>query len=457
MSTLKSWLSQKFSFDNSASFLDALQKLTSESDESADSFLEDLLSPLQLKNLITKYHASSFAADRKIDTLETTPQAAIEFIKNKLIESGTILADDAAVMAEAYLKLGNYGASDLACAVAYLEGSRTCTVLCMVAGLAIREQRHPEAREAVAECLRRYPERAEPIYYAALLALSEGKPAEAIDHLRDLTRRHPQYRPGWTLFLDALLYAREWEEARDAGRKATEAYPDDPRLWGRLAVAYWKTGDLDLGMQTVQAALETTTKQAGIEQKDYLFIQLVAAAIEEEMGQHERALLRYRNLLELQHQDPAVFVNAASCLRSANNPRDAVSMIQSGLALYPDNPHLHRSMGELLFEAGRYDEAFGHLEKAARLEPAFSGCKLLMAAIHLRERRFQNAIEVAEEVVRATPGRAPEAFTLIGDAYRFQGAMRSALFAYREAMRHTPDDAEITNRVRQVEAALQST
>lgn len=457
MATVEKWLKQSFNFDNPASFLGALQKLPTESDESVEGFLEDLLSPLQLKNLITKYHTSSFAEDRKVDTLETTPHAAIEFIKNKLIESGTILADDTAVMAEAYLKLGNYQASDMACAVAYLAGSRTCTVLCMVAGMAIREQRHLEAREVIAECLRRYSDRAEPCYYAALLELSEDKPGDAIGKLRDLTRRHPQYRPGWTLLLDALLFAREWEEARRAASRATDVHPDDPVLWGRLAVAHWKTGDAELGLRSAQAALAAMARMAEPEKDVYLFIHLVTAAIEEEMGQYDQALRRYRTLLEQHYQDPAVFVNAASCLISVHKPEEAASMIQSGLDLYPDNPHLHRSMGELLFESGRYDEALGHLEKAAQLEPTFSGCKLLMAAIHLRERRFQNAIEAAEEVVRGAPGREPEAFTLIGDAYRFQGAMRSALFAYREAMRHAPGDPEIADRVRHAEAALQNT
>jgi len=451
MELLKTWLEPYQIYLDASALLQALSGGADGQEQEEDDpalFFQDLVAGIDIQTFSAQTHNVSFTMGRGAAQAEGTPQAIVEMCTVSIKRTGRITALDAAKIAEAYALLKQYRSSEICTAAAFLLGNRSVETLSLLAGMAIREGLTEEAEEAVSMAEELHPDRPEPVYYRALLLVVLNKRASAaIDRLTRLTDEHPDYAPGWSLLLDICLAENLYSKAVEYGERAVELHPLDPLLWERLAIGLHVSNSKAKAAQAMRMALQRASESVGIPIETMTRLQLETAAFEEDAGFTAEAMARYRNLLETGRNEPAVFLNAASCMKARGLTRQALDLLRKGLEIHVDQPDLLTNMGEIFFEMEKDSEAFDCLQKAAEIEPDRSGNLLLMAAILLRRRKPEEALQLAEAVARADDERAAEAYALIGDVYRFSGADSAAEAAYEEADKRAPNNRDIIRRV----------
>lgn len=440
MSTLCSlWLEPYRPHLEAENLLPALEAVLPPSDESdADAFFRSLLAPLHDLEVSTKIWSTAFADAADLVALRATPEAAFDFAVRRIRDAGRASAPDAATLADASFRLGRHRAGELAAAVAYLAGDRSARTLALLIGMAIREQRLPEAQEILAEALELHPGDADIAYSAAVLAVAEQRSEDARGALSVLTRSHPEFEPGWRLRVDVELLAERWADGARIAREATRRFPHRPDLWERLARAEAQRGRADKALDALRRGAQAASQCVGLAPSVALGLSLREAQLLAREGRWEESLGVYRRLLDSGRTEPAVFVGAASCLQAAGQAESAMELLREGMRLRPEDPDIRSLLGRLLFQARRDAEAFEALQGAAERDPSRTEDLLLMAAIALRGRHFDVAAELAAAVARLDADRRVEALTLLGDAHRFQGSAQAAAEAYAEAERLAP-------------------
>jgi adenylate cyclase len=148
--------------------------------------------------------------------------------------------------------------------------------------------------------------------------------------------------------------------------------------------------------------------------------QLAQKALElDELCADAHALLGYSHLLAHQH-DQAMAAGERSVALSPNHadnvanlacsyavsgrPADAAALIQRAIRLSPIYPTWYLNiLGFGHYQAGQYDEAEKAVKLALQREPAYSECRLILAAAHHARGRADEARREAQEVLRHNP------------------------------------------------------
>ncbi len=455
MDPIAEWLAPYQQFLETAPLLHELERREGEretpADEDPQSYLQGLLGDLDVQSVHTKVHTALFTmADGEVRTLETTPQGAIDYCLRHLRACERVPPALAGKLAEAYLKAGNAGASEVCAAVAYLGGDRSCLTLAMVSAMAIRQQRFEEARILVETSRTLHGGEPHPTYYDALLAIARGRKTEGARLLRTLCAAHPGYRPGWALLLDLLLDEQAWDELAESAGQAVEAHPLEAVFWHRLAVARWRLGKGEESLKAAREALRRAAETVGLPEPVETGIRLTAAQLERLAGSRESAAHLYRSLLDRDLGGEEAHLGLAACHAEAGETERAADVLRRGISRFPGSLETRSFLGRVLFEARRDEEASEVLREVVERDPLRTEDLLLLGLISLRNRRFSEAAELAARVLRQDPGQPVEALVLLGDAYRFSGAREAALEAYREAGRRAPGHPEVLARFKAV-------
>jgi tetratricopeptide (TPR) repeat protein len=137
-----------------------------------------------------------------------------------------------------------------------------------------------------------------------------------------------------------------------------------------------------------------------------------------------------------------------SQILQANGAGEAASsLICRALAHFPGNEDLLVFQGQLHFEAGHDQEAFDKLQGVAEQNPSRTDALLLLALLCLRNRQFALAADFATAVAQQDRVRAPQAWLVVSDAYRFAGQSETALAALEAAASLAPSEGQIAKEI----------
>ena len=183
--------------------------------------------------------------------------------------------------------------------------------------------------------------------------------------------------------------------------------PDSPlgylgTAWTHLSASRYGWSD---------SAPESLKKAAELARKALALDELCADA---------HALLGYYHLLGLAH-DQAIAEGERSIALSPNHadnaanlacsyavssrPAEAIALMERAIRLSPIYPAWYLNiLGFGYYQSGQYDEAERVLKLALQREPAYSDCRLILAAVHNARGRVDEARAEAQEVVRHNPG-----------------------------------------------------
>jgi len=259
-----------------------------------------------------------------------------------------------------------------------------------------------DANRLYAQALALDPQHPDALHLWGLLALQDGRPADAAERIGRAVGLQPKSWAFRANLATALLQLNDLDRALDAFRAAVRLNPDEPQLQIGAANCLALRGDF--------AGAET---------------------------QLRKVVRRY----------PGAFFgwfNLGNAVRDQGRLEEAAKIFERAVQLGPDNPDAHTNFGSALHQLQRFDEALNHYRAAIRLRPADATghCNLASALIDLG--RYAEGEAAAREALRIDPPSVP-AHSMLAAALSSQGRMLDALPVYRAAVALAPEDVRLAS------------
>ncbi len=124
----------------------------------------------------------------------------------------------------------------------------------------------------------------------------------------------------------------------------------------------------------------------------------------------------------------------------ANGPDTATKLLERLIALRPDYPEAHLTLGHALLDLGRADEALRRFRDAIGIKPDLAAAHNGLGIAFQRLGQWPAARAALQRAVALQPAYA-EAWTNLGNVLWAQGALDKAIAAHREALKFRPDYA----------------
>ena len=164
---------------------------------------------------------------------------------------------------------------------------------------------------------------------------------------------------------EALRDDGNYEGAREVLRSMTFAYPDMPAVYVSLGDTLRRAGDTAGANAAYSDAL--ARYEAG--DPDRWIVYYTRAVTYHQLDQWPAAEADFRAALAIRPDQPQILNYLGYSLVERGEKLDeALSMIERAVAAQPQNGAIVDSLGWVLFQLARYDEAVVHLENAAALE-----------------------------------------------------------------------------------------
>lgn len=261
--------------------------------------------------------------------------------------------------------------------------------------------------------------------------LRQGKPEEALRHLREAVTREPEYAKGHEQLGEALLAAGRPEEAADSLRRALEINP-------AFEAAQLKLGQLLLRLGREEEA--TAVLQAFIRQKPHRE-KLAEAAELHRTGKHAEAEAIYREILRVDPQNVTAIRLLAMVAMKLEQYRDAVVLLTKALELAPDYTAARLDLGTAQIELNRFEDAVETMQAVTRAEPHNFAARMGLANALARGHRTEEAVGAYERAIECRPELAA-GYLGLGNVVRTLGEYERSVTAYRTGIEKKPEAAE---------------
>lgn len=160
-----------------------------------------------------------------------------------------------------------------------------------------------------------------------------------------------------------------------------------------------------------------------------------------QQGRPQQAWEAYRQAVELSNGAPQIALSAATALLAVGRLEDARAHAMLAVTAVDDAWDL---LAQVALREGKLAEAEGHVERALATRGGRVGPLLSAAELRLRQGRYEEAVELAEEAEREHPPPAPQAelrgLGLVrGGALARLGEAERAEEAFRREIERSPD------------------
>ena len=253
-------------------------------------------------------------------------------------------------------------------------------------------------------------------------------------------RKDPQALDAWELAIRAQWHLSRLtrEDNAEALRLATESTRLNPTTTAGLNIAAfahiyqavygWSTSP----GESFAAAHEAARRAVAIDARDEV-AQTALGSAEIFMGQHDSAVARLRDAVELNPNFTWAHGDLGLALTFAGQAEDAVAPFNEAVRLSPRDPFCFLwfyLLGLATFLVGRSDEALQHVERSLRLNPSIPGPYRVRAACLSELGRLEEARAALAEFLRFVPAatiasmRAQLPMKNPNDFERYAGALR---------------------------------
>jgi superkiller protein 3 len=228
----------------------------------------------------------------------------------------------------------------------------------------------------------------------------------------------------------------------------------------QLAKSQYETGSFDKSQQTLNEAMALAPDNAGIH--------LLQAKLSLEQGQLERADRELKVVLTLdpknaeaeyfsgvvyqrwQKPDMAYecYVRAsekapeelayvlarAEMLVALNNPTDALSLLRDKLDFFEHNAVLHQTIGQILMDQGKYEQAVAAFNQAAVLSPDDAGVRENLAMAQFQNHQYREAAATYGRMLREDQNKQrADLWLALGECQMQTGRARDARNSFEQA------------------------
>jgi tetratricopeptide (TPR) repeat protein len=274
----------------------------------------------------------------------------------------------------------------------------------------------------------------------AVQALRAGRPADAISPLRQAALLKPQAAAIHHDLGLAYLETGLVQESVEAFRRAVASDPKSADAHFRMGIGLERLGDVGAALVAYHRATELNPHLTEAWYR--------AGALVHMLGHREEAIACFKRAAGSGPKTRFGRLGAARALLTAGREKEGERALRACLAADPDNPLAHDLLGNLLAEAGHFEEAIACFTRVVALAPSLAGSYYDL----VRCRRILPAdapLVTQMETALGTPGLDVEHRIRIHLAL---GKAADDLGEYERAMRHF----DAADAVRQANAAFPS-
>jgi tetratricopeptide (TPR) repeat protein len=199
----------------------------------------------------------------------------------------------------------------------------------------------------------------------AIQALRAGRPADAIAPLRQAALLRPQAAMIHHDLGLACLETGLVQESVDAFRRAVASDSSSPDTHFHLGIALERLGDVG---SALVAYHRTTELNPSLTEAWYR-----AGALVHTLGHRDESIACFERAAESGPKTRFGRLGAARALLTAGRDREGERALRKVIVADPENPLAHDLLGNLLAEAGRFEEAMACFTRAIALAPLLAG------------------------------------------------------------------------------------
>ncbi len=302
-----------------------------------------------------------------------------------------------------------------------------------------------------------------------------GELDEAVSLLNEIVNSAPGDKASQILLGRVQIKSRNYAEAIKTFQSIVDANPDDIESQFYLGMAYEQSGLYRDAVGIFSSLLENTTASSEESRANRLVFQQHLAANYQEMGDMEKAIDLYQEMVESsQEADPRIFfllINAYRLNRQFDkalplgkkqfekNPNDAdlgivyartladsgktkegAEVLTTLLQSDPSNVDIYVNLSQVYLQGKRYEEAKKILHRAADRNLDSERLKFQLATVYEREKDFDRAELLFKEILEINPTNAV-ALNYIGYMLADRGVrLEEALQYVKEALAIDPNN-----------------
>ena len=268
-----------------------------------------------------------------------------------------------------------------------------------------------------------------PAYLNLGLALqAEQKPDESITALKHAVALNPKLR-GAELFLGIAYYKTgDVSEAIQVLKSASVHFPSDAKVWMWLGVS-------QLAAEKYDDAAKSLDKAGALDPGDVDILyhrgrahMLVSKEIFTQMYAKAPKSWRVHQVL-------------AQSFEEQDKPEDAAREYQKAIALAPQEPGLHESLGDMEWMLDHLDQARDAYEAEKQLDPYSASVLYKLGALYVVEEHPEKAVPLLQESLKRNP-RQYQANFWLGRAAESSGQTEEAIRQFEIAAKANPDDID---------------
>lgn len=322
-----------------------------------------------------------------------------------------------------------------------------------------------DARTAFEIAARLAPERPEPLFHQAMLALPQNR-ERARQLLEAALQLDPTYFPAHIRLAELAEEDRRWQEAivhrrwlaeyragvdetlalaRALRLSGPEGYAEAERILmplvdDNVAAAiieisrlYRAAGQLDAARSVLERGQQNTARSAPA----YADITHELGLVLIDLEDIDRAERQFEIAINANPRHVPSYLMLAHLERRAGNDRAAARRYAAALDAGASDPTVLEEIGATLLELHEYDTAVTAYERAIALQPASATLHYGAARAYLGVGRLDAADESARRALERQP-IYPEALALLGDIALQRGNLSEAGQQYRAALQQNP-------------------
>jgi Flp pilus assembly protein TadD len=316
-----------------------------------------------------------------------------------------------------------------------------------------KEGKLQDAERLYRAILQAQPNHPDANHNLGVLAASVGKPLEAIPFFKLAVEANPQIEQFWLSYIDALIKAERFDEAKHVLVEAEksgvspetldalnlglqESAPNDPNKTVKGQTLSEKRKKLADKKKSKKR--KARGKSAGAAPSQDQVNHLIGHYQSGRFGEAEALAT---SITQQFPKHPFGWKVLGTVLKQTSRLNESLAPMQSAVMLSPQDAEAHNNLGNTLKALGRLDEAEASLRQALALKPDYAEAHSNLGNLLQELCRLDEAEASLRQATTLKPDYA-EAHSSLGNTLKELGRLDEAEASYRQAITLKPDYAE---------------